>query len=104
MKRLERIYTGEKPFSCSKCEKRFRQSSDLKSHERVHNDEKPFSRSKCDKKFITSKILRTHERIHKGDNHTAAQNVTKINMAQHLKSQERIRTGEKPFNCLKCEK
>ena len=35
LKVQERIYTGEKPFSCSKCNKTFRKSGLLKRHERV---------------------------------------------------------------------
>ena len=43
--------SDKKPFTCSKCDKAFRVSSNLKSHERIHTDDKPFTCSKCDKAF-----------------------------------------------------
>ena len=43
--------TGEEPFNCKKCDKKFALGSDLKEHERTHTDEEPFSCLQCDKKF-----------------------------------------------------
>ena len=34
----ERIHTGEKPFSCSHCDFKFSQSSNLERHEIIHMD------------------------------------------------------------------
>ena len=49
MKIHDRIHTDDKPYSCSKREKRFRRIEDSSKNPQYTN-EKPFS-TKCDKKF-----------------------------------------------------
>ena len=46
-----RIHTNEKPFECDVCEKRFRESGNLKVHMRIHTNEKPYECDVCDKSF-----------------------------------------------------
>ena len=56
----------------TKCEKKFRLLSiKLKIHERIHNGEKPFSCFKCDKAFRESGNLKKHGRIHNDCDHSA---------------------------------
>ena len=63
-----RTHTGEKPYPCTKCTRRFAGKSDLARHMWTHTDDKPHSCPHCEKKFILASSLRTHLKRHPADN------------------------------------
>ncbi|CAG7820668.1 unnamed protein product [Allacma fusca] len=57
-------HTGESPFSCTLCDRKYKSKPDLNYHIATHTGEYKFQCEYCEKKFISKANMHAHVRIH----------------------------------------
>ena len=83
---------GEKPFTCTICQKAYARKSHLNVHYRVHTGERPFVCHHCDKDFTEKRFLNDHlQTAHNGAEgplrcpNCCREFAYKTSLKQHLK-------------------
>ncbi|XP_063063773.1 zinc finger protein 64 [Engraulis encrasicolus] len=99
-----RSHTGERPHKCKYCAYAAADSSSLKKHLRIHYDERPFKCQICPYASRNSSQLTVHLRSHTGDcPFQCNQCNAKFKINSDLKRHVRVHSGEKPYKCDFCD-
>ena len=104
----ERLHTGDRPFPCSECSKRFTNAASLKQHHFNWHSPDHYRRHKCpvcDKGFFKVKQLKTHMVTHSDERPFKCGDCDKaFKLECSLVVHKRTHSGFRPHICDICSK
>ncbi|XP_077772395.1 uncharacterized protein LOC114607688 [Podarcis muralis] len=106
-------HSGERPHTCSECNKSFRLKINLRLHQRSHAADAAGLAAKagsyicgeCGRSFNHHSNFLRHQMIHTGERPYACGECGKTFIRkEHLATHGRLHTGERPYQCPLCQK
>ncbi|XP_061723190.1 zinc finger and BTB domain-containing protein 17-like isoform X1 [Cydia pomonella] len=95
LKRHMLRHTGERPYKCRICDRRFGDFGTRQKHERLHMGVRPYQCSLCGKAFTYSYVLANHMLTHTGEKKYACEPCNKkFTKAHHLKYHNKVHHQE----------
>ena len=101
---MSNIDVSDSGLQCKVCGYRFKKRSYLEEHMTFHTGERPYKCSFCDKKFRVKFSHTVHERGHKGELPQCKVCGRRFKRRRYLERHMTIHTGERPYKCSFCDK
>ena len=99
-----RKHTGEKPYQCNICERRFAASNTLVAHQRTHTGDRPYKCTQCDKTFTQNSHRSTHvKQVHSHERNYKCETCGKaFKSSSHLRLHNDTHANSLSFICQIC--